>query len=93
MENTGLAKRGRFSSNAVGSKGGYCRYTDAGSAQSGKPMLIDGELPGKEFVDGEGIAAPGLLEGEQAAAHRGNDFSLAANNPPLSPGSGQIRDC
>ena len=66
---------------------------DAGGAQSGKAMLIDGKLPGEEFVDGQRVAAAGLLEGEQAAAHCGNDFGLTANNPPFGPGRGQIRNC
>ena len=59
----------------------------------GKAMLIDGKLPGQEFVDGQRVAAAGLLEGEQAAANRGNDFGLTANNPPFGPGRGQIRNC
>jgi hypothetical protein len=66
---------------------------DAGGAQSGKTMLIDGKLPGKEFVDRQRITAARLLEGEQAAANRGNDFSLTANYPPFCPGRGQIRNC
>jgi hypothetical protein len=66
---------------------------DAGGAQSGKAMLIDGKLPGKEFVDGQRVAAASLLEGEQAAAHSGNDFGLPADDPPFGPGRGQIRNC
>jgi hypothetical protein len=66
---------------------------DAGGAQPGKAMLIDGKLPGKEFVDGQRVAAASLLEGEQAAAHSGNDFGLPADDPPFGPGRGQIRNC
>jgi hypothetical protein len=66
---------------------------DAGGAQSGKAMLIDGKLPGKELVDGQRVAAASLLKGEQAAANRGNDFGLTANYPPFGPGRGQIRNC
>jgi hypothetical protein len=66
---------------------------DSGGTQSGKAVLIDRELPGKEFVDGQRVAAAGLLEGEQAAANRGNDFGLTADNPPFGPGRGQIRNC
>ena len=66
---------------------------DAGGAQSGKAMLIDGKLPGKEFVDGQRVTAASLLKGEQAAADRGNDFGFTANNPPFGPGCGQIRNC
>jgi hypothetical protein len=66
---------------------------DAGGAQSGEAMLVDGKLPGQEFVDGERVAAAGFFEGEQAAADRGNDFGLAADHPPFGPGRGQIRNC
>jgi hypothetical protein len=66
---------------------------DAGGAQSGKAVLIDGKLPGKELVDSQRVAAASLLEGEQAAAHSGNDFGLPADNPPFGPGRGQIRNC
>ena len=66
---------------------------DAGGTQSGKAVLIDGKLPGKELVDGQRVAAASLLKGEQAAANRGNDFGLTANYPPFGPGRGQIRNC
>ena len=65
---------------------------DTRGAQPGKAMLIDGKLPGKEFVDRQRVAAASLLEGEQTAANRGNDFGLTANNPPFGPGRGQIRN-
>jgi len=65
---------------------------DTRGAQPGKAMLIDGKLPGKEFVDRQRVAAASLLEGEQTAANRGNDFGLTANNPPFGPGRGQICD-
>jgi hypothetical protein len=66
---------------------------DAGSAQSRKTVLVDGKLPGKEFVDGQRVAAASLLEGEQAAANCGNDFGFTADNPPFGPGCWQIRNC
>src|SRR5215207_30829 len=53
-------------------------------------MLIDGKLPGQEFVDRQRVAAAGLLKGEQAAANRGNDFGLTANDPPFGSGRGQV---
>ena len=65
---------------------------DAGGAQSRQTVLVDGKLPGKEFVDGQRVTAAGLLKGEQTAADRGNDFGLTANNPPFGPGRGQIRN-
>ena len=94
MKKIGFAKRGRFSSNTVGSGERLLAILlDAGGAQSRKAMLVDGKLPGEELVDGQRVAAASLLKGEQAAADRGNDFGLTANNPPFSPGRGQIRNC
>jgi hypothetical protein len=79
---------------SVGSEGRLLAILlDAGGAQSGKAMLIDGKLPGKELVDGQRVAAASFLKGEQAAAHGGNDFGLPADNPPFGPGRGQIRNC
>ena len=66
---------------------------DTGRPQPGKAMLIDGKLPGKEFVHRQRVAAARLLKGEQAAANCGNDFGLTADNPPFGPGRGQIRNC
>jgi hypothetical protein len=66
---------------------------NARGAQPSQAMLIDGELPGEEFVDRQRVAAAGLLEGEQSAADCGNDFGLPANNPPFGSGRRQIRDC
>jgi hypothetical protein len=91
IKKNGFAKRSRFSPNAAG-PALLAVLLDAGGAQAGKAMLIDGELPGKEFVHGQGVAAAGLLKGEQAAADRGNDFGFTANNPPFGPGRGQIRN-
>jgi hypothetical protein len=89
MEKFGFAKRSRFSSKAVGSgKRLLTILLDAGGAQSGQAVLVDGKLPGQEFIDGQRVAAASLLEGEQAAAHCGNDFGLTANNPPFGPGRG-----
>jgi hypothetical protein len=55
-------------------------------------MLVDGKLPGEEFVDSQGVTAAGLLKREQPAADCGNDFGLTANDPPFSSGRGQIRN-
>jgi hypothetical protein len=94
IKKIGFAGRSRFCSNAVGSAEGLLPILlDAGGAQSGKTMLIDGKLPGKELVDRQRVAAASLLEGEQSAANCGNDFGLTANNPPFGPGRGQIRNC
>jgi len=88
MKKIGFAERSRFSSNAAIGEGLLPILLDAGGTQARKAMLIDGKLPGQEFVDGQRVAAAGLLEGEQAAAHGGNDFGLTANNPPLGTGRG-----
>jgi hypothetical protein len=98
MKKIGLAKRVRSSLNSIVSGlEAFCSEMDAGllailldsgGAQSGKAMLVDGELPGQEFIDSQGVAAAGLLKGEQAAADRGNDFGLTANDPPLGPRRG-----
>jgi hypothetical protein len=94
MKKIGLAKPGRFSSNAAGSGMRLLAILlDAGGAQSRKTVLVDGKLPRQEFVDRQRVAAASLLKGEQAAADSGNDFRLAANNPPFGSGCGQIRNC
>jgi hypothetical protein len=94
MKKIGPAKRGRFLSNASGYGAGLLAILlDSGGAQSGKAMLVDGKLPGQEFIDGQGVPAAGLLEREQAAANRGNNFGLTANNPPFGAWRGQIRNC
>jgi hypothetical protein len=94
MTKIGLAKRGRFSSNAAGfGQRLLAILLDSGGAQAGKAVLVDRKLPRKEFVDRQGVAAAGLLKGEQAAADCGNDFGLTADDPPFGPGRGQIRNC
>jgi hypothetical protein len=93
MKKTGFAKRSRFSSNLSVRESLLPILLDPGGPEACQTMLIDGKLPGKEFVDRQGITAAGFLEGEQAAADRGNDFGLAADHPPFGPGRGQIRNC
>jgi hypothetical protein len=65
---------------------------DPGGAQPRKAMLIDGKLPGQEFVDGQRVPAASLLKREQAAANRRNDFGLATDDPSLGSGCRQIRN-
>src|SRR5437762_9307449 len=65
---------------------------NAGGAQAGETVLVDRELPRQEFVDGQGVAAARFFEGQQSAANGGDDFSLAANDPPLGAWGRQIRD-
>jgi hypothetical protein len=94
MKKIGFVERSRFCSNTKGLREGLLAILlDAGGTQSGKAVLIDGKLPGQEFVDGQRVSAAGFLKGEQAAANRGNDLGLATDNPSLGPGSGQIGNC
>jgi hypothetical protein len=93
MKKTGFAKQSRFSSNLWDRARLLPILLDAGGAQASQAMLIDRELPGQEFVHRQRVAAASLLEGEQAAANRGNDFGLAADYPPFGSGRGQIRNC
>src|SRR5262245_5213171 len=90
MRKTGFAKRRRFSSNPIWQVL-LAVLLDAGGAKARQAMLVDRELPGEEFVNSQRVAAAGLLEGEQAATNGSDDFSLAANDPPLGAGRGQIR--
>ena len=66
---------------------------DTGGPQAGQAMLIDGKLPGQEFVDRQRVAAACLFKGEQATADRGNDFGLAADHPTFGSGRGQVSNC
>jgi hypothetical protein len=91
MKKTGFARQSRFSSNA-GGFGLLAVLLDAGGAQAGQAVLVDGELPGQEFVDGQRVTAAGFLEGKQAAANGSNNLSLTANDPPFGSGCGQIRN-
>jgi hypothetical protein len=93
MKKTGFARQGRFSLNAVGSlRSLLAVLLDAGGAQAGQAMLVDGKLPGQEFVDGEGVAAASFFQRQQPAADRGHDFGLAAYHPPFGAGRWQIRN-
>jgi hypothetical protein len=65
---------------------------DARGAQAGEAMLVDGILPGEEFLDGERVAAAGFFQREQAAAHRGHDLGFATDDPTLCARCGQVRD-
>jgi hypothetical protein len=93
MKKTGFAKRSRFSSNLSVQESLLAILLDTGGPQAGQAMLIDGKLPGQEFINRQGITAACLLKGEQAAADRGNDLCLAADHPPFGSGRGQVRNC
>src|SRR5579863_3805286 len=94
-EKIGFAAQSRFSSNAIGLAGDrlLAVLLDPRGAQPGKAVLVDGKLPGQEFVNGQRITAAGFLKGEQTAANRSNDLGLATDDPPLGAGCGQIRNC
>src|SRR3954464_4415541 len=91
MKKTGFARQSRFSSNAAG-RSLLAILLDAGGAQASKAVLVDGELPGQEFVDRQRVAAAGFLKGKQAAANRSNNLGLTADDPPFGAGRGQIRN-
>jgi len=93
-EKIGFAGQGRFSSNAIDLAGGrlLAVLLDPGGAQPSEAVLVDGKLPGQEFINSQRITAAGFLEGEQTAANRGNDLGLATDDPPLGAGCGQIRN-
>ena len=56
-------------------------------------MLVDGGLPVQEFIDAERIALTRLFEAEQATADGGDNFCLAADNPPSRIGRRKVRNC
>jgi hypothetical protein len=93
MKKTGFTERSRFSSNLSVWGRLLPILLDTGGPQTSQAMLIDRKLPRQEFVDRQRVAAASLLQGEQAAANRGNDFRLAAYHPPFGSGRGQVRNC
>jgi hypothetical protein len=66
---------------------------DAGGPQASQTVLVNGELPGEEFIDRQRITAAGFLQRQEATAHSSDDFGFAADDPPFSSGRGQIRNC
>src|SRR5436190_24245386 len=65
---------------------------DARGAQAGEAVLVDRILPGEEFLDRQRVAAAGFLERQQAAAHSGDHFRLAADDPALGARRRQVGD-
>ena len=53
-------------------------------------MAIDRILPGEEFVDRELVARARFVEGQQAAAHRRDDFGLPPDHPALRAWGRQV---
>src|SRR5712691_2454699 len=65
---------------------------DARRPQAGEAVLIDRILPGERFLDGERVAAAGLLERQESAAHRRHHLGLAPDDPALGTRRRQICD-
>src|SRR5438128_785766 len=93
MKKTGFTEGSRFSSNLSVWESLLPILLDTGGPQASQAMLIDGKLPRQAFVRRQRVAAASLLEGEQTAANRGDDFGLAADYPPFGSGRGQVRNC
>jgi hypothetical protein len=93
MKKTGFAKRSRFSSNLSLRERLLPILLDPGGPEACQTMLIDGKLPGKEFVDRQRVPAAGLLKGKQTSADSRNDFGLAADHPPFGARRGQVSNC
>ena len=47
----------------------------------GQAETVDGMLPGEKFLHRQRVALAGIVQAEQAAAHGGDDFSLAPDHP------------
>ena len=65
---------------------------NSGGPQPCEPMLVDRHLPAQKFVDRQGIAAAGVFEGQQPAAHGRDDLRLAPDDPTLGRRWRQIGD-
>lgn len=59
-------------------------------AQPGKPMAVDGELPGQKFIHGQRVALTSFVEGKEPAANRRYDFRFAPDDPALCCAGRQI---
>ena len=65
---------------------------DAGGAQASEAVLVDGELPGEEFVHRQRVTAACFLEREQSAANRSDNLGFTANDPPFGTGRREVRN-
>ena len=94
MRKTGFARRGRRFVKCCDEFGSaYWRYCWMRVVRRpARPCWSIEILPGQEFVDRQRVAAAGLFERKQAAANGSDDLGLAANDPALGAGRGQIRD-
>src|SRR5882724_8143356 len=56
---------------------------DARRAQPGEAVLVDGILPGEEFLDGQCVSGAGLFKREQTATNGCHHLRLTADDPAL----------
>ena len=98
----GRSHAGRRRKNGIGSQTG-CRgavsrrcarglfavLLNAGGAEPRQAVAVDRTLPGEELLHGQRVAGAGLFQPQQAAADRGDDFGLAADDPTRFPGAGR----
>jgi hypothetical protein len=54
---------------------------DARGAQARKAVAVNRVLPGEELLYGERVSAAGFFKRQQATAHGGYHFGLAADHP------------
>src|SRR5262245_7962000 len=54
---------------------------DAGDSKARHPGPIDRALPASEFLETEGIALTGFVDGQKATRNRGDYLGLATHNP------------
>jgi len=57
---------------------------DAGGAQTGKTVAINGTLPIKEFVSGQPVAIAGFFKRQQVQPERRRRFRLSDELPSVS---------
>src|SRR5215469_3990607 len=61
-----------------------------GGAEAGQTEAIDRMLPSEEFLHRQRIATASLVQTQQSAAHRSDNFGLAPDHPAPRGGRGQI---
>ena len=52
-----------------------------GRTEASQTEPVDGMLPGEEFLHRQRIALAGIIQAEQATAHRSDHFGLATDDP------------
>src|ERR1700737_3056754 len=90
MEPLGRGERQSAARSAGSRRGRGAVLLDASGAQTRETVRLVGALPGAEFLLAELVAAAGLLNGDLAALHRGDDRRLAAHHPSSSIDGRQV---